>query len=614
VVQKSGSWFAFGETRLGQGKEKAAEFLAAHPELAAEVRERVLDAIGGGAAAAPRPPTTRSRTRMTGLGGSSRSSRRRRRGVGYLLRRSRDQEVLAAAEAEARAIRDRPPRGAGARPRAAERGTRQRLAEARARSRRSAAHREQLDADERRARRSRAELERARADLEEGRTSLREAREELRRDREKIEQIEERLTRRGEQQDARALRLDENEERLDQRARDLEGEAEAADRSARRGRPAALRGRAALARAGHRDDPRATRPRARAREGDARAGRHRAGRRGVARRAQDDPRPGDPALGLEVSAAISVSVVPIPSDAMKGRIIGREGRNIRAFEALTGVDVIIDDTPEAVLLSSFNPIRREVAKLALTELVGDGRIHPARIEEVVQKAQQEMQTYIRERGEEGALEANVVGIKPGLIQLLGRMHFRTSYGQNILKHSVQVAHLSGIIAAELGLDVAMARRAGCCTTSASRSTARSRAPTRRSAPTRPPLRRAARGDRRDRQPPRPGACRDPLPRPRERRRRDQRGPAGRAPRDAGELPQAPRGAREIATSFPGVEKSYAIQAGREIRIIVEPDKVDDASAVLLARDIAQRIERDMEYPGQVQVTVVRESRAVEYAR
>jgi len=317
----------------------------------------------------------------------------------------------------------------------------------------------------------------------------------------------------------------------------------------------------------------------------------------------------------EVSAAISVSVVPIPSDAMKGRIIGREGRNIRAFEALTGVDLIIDDTPEAVLLSSFNPIRREVAKLALADLVGDGRIHPARIEEVVQKAQQEMQSYIRERGEEGTLEAEVVGLKPGLVQLLGRMHFRTSYGQNILKHSVQVAHLSGLIAAELGLDIALARRAGLLH-DIGKSIDREIEGTHTEI-----------GAQLGRRFGEPAEVIDAIAHHHDLELSETLYPVLVNAADAisAARPGARRetlesylkrleGLESIASSFPGVEKSYAIQAGREIRIIVEPDKVDDASAVLLARDIAQRIERDMEYPGQVQVTVVRESRAVEYAR
>jgi len=317
----------------------------------------------------------------------------------------------------------------------------------------------------------------------------------------------------------------------------------------------------------------------------------------------------------EVSAAISVSVVPIPSDAMKGRIIGREGRNIRAFEALTGVDLIIDDTPEAVLLSSFNPIRREVAKLALADLVGDGRIHPARIEEVVQKAQQEMQSYIRERGEEGALEAEVVGLKPGLVQLLGRMHFRTSYGQNILKHSVQVAHLSGLIAAELDLDIALARRAGLLH-DIGKSIDREIEGTHTEI-----------GAQLGRRFGEPAEVIDAIAHHHDLELSETLYPVLVNAADAisAARPGARRetlesylkrleGLESIASSFPGVEKSYAIQAGREIRIIVEPEKVDDASAVLLARDIAQRIERDMEYPGQVQVTVVRESRAVEYAR
>jgi ribonuclease Y len=279
------------------------------------------------------------------------------------------------------------------------------------------------------------------------------------------------------------------------------------------------------------------------------------------------------------------------------------------------VDLIIDDTPEAVLLSSFNPLRREVAKLALTELVADGRIHPARIEEVVLKAQQEMQSYIREKGEEAALEANVVGVKPGMLQLLGRMHFRTSYGQNILKHSVQVSHLTGLIAAELDLDEVMARRAGLLhdigksidrEIEGTHTEIGANLGRRFSEPLEvvdaiahhhdlelagtlyPVLVQAADAISAAR----PGARRETLE----------------------SYLKRLEGLESIATSFPGVEKSYAIQAGREIRIIVEPQKVDDASAVLLARDIANRIEQDMEFPGQVQVTVVREWRAVDYAR
>lgn len=320
-------------------------------------------------------------------------------------------------------------------------------------------------------------------------------------------------------------------------------------------------------------------------------------------------------VATEQTAESVVSVLHLPGDEMKGRIIGREGRNIRAFESTTGVNLIIDDTPEAVLLSSFNPIRREVAKMALSELVTDGRIHPARIEEVVQKAQQDMQNYIRERGDEAALEANVVGLKAGLVQLLGRMQFRTSYGQNILKHSVQVAHLSGIIAAELGIDEAMARRAGLLH-DIGKSIDREIEGTHTEI--------GANLGRRFGEPP---EVIDAILNHHDLDRAETLYPiiVNAADAISAARPGARReslesyikrleGLETIATSFPGVENAFAIQAGREIRIIVQPDKVDDASAVLLARDIANRIEQDMEYPGQVQVTVVRESRAVEYAR
>ena len=459
------------------------------------------------------------------------------------------------------------------------------------------------------------DLARAREDLERERRDLREAREELKRDREKAEQVEERLNRRGEQQDARALRLDEQEERLDARNEELRQREQALtereqDVEVELHRVAQLTREQAtdmiLARLETElEREKAVRIRAALDRADAEAKRkaHNIIAQAIQRSAS------------EVSAAISVSVVPIPSDNMKGRIIGREGRNIRAFEALTGVDLIIDDTPEAVLLSSFNPIRREVARLALSELVADGRIHPARIEEVVDKAQQEMQTYIREKGDEAALEANVVGVKPGMLQLLGRMHFRTSYGQNILKHSVQVAHLSGIFAAELGLDESMARRAGLLH-DIGKSIDREIEGTHTEI-----------GANLGRRFGEPDEVIDAIAHHHDLDLAETLFPTIVNAADAvsAARPGARRetlesylkrleGLENIATSFPGVEKSYAIQAGREIRIIVEPDKIDDASAVLLARDIANRIEQDMEYPGQVQVTVVRESRAVEYAR
>lgn len=467
--------------------------------------------------------------------------------------------------------------------------------------------------------RSRASLEqevsRAREDITQEREDQREKRAELRRDREQVKTLEERLNRRAEQQDARASKLDELETSLTQREDELKDEQEALN-NAQRNLEQELFDLAGLSKQQASDIIMAKMDKSLEREKAVRI------REALDKADSESKRKSQTILAqaiqrsaAEVSAAISVTVVPIPSDNMKGRIIGREGRNIRAFEAITGVDLIIDDTPEAVLLSSFNPIRREVAKLALEELVADGRIHPARIEELVAKAQQEMQQYIRERGEEAALEANVIGLKPGMLQLLGRMHFRTSYGQNVLKHSVQVAHMTGIIAAEIGLDEKVARRAGLLHDigkSIDREIEGTHTEIGSSLAKRfgegdevidaianhhdlslaktlfPIIVSAADAISAAR----PGARRESLE----------------------SYLQRLEGLEEIASSFPGVEKSYAIQAGRELRIIVQPREVDDSSAVMLARDVANRIEQDMEYPGQVQVTVVRESRAVEYAR
>ncbi len=462
---------------------------------------------------------------------------------------------------------------------------------------------------------ARQDLARLKEEAERERSEMARQREELKRDREKLDQQDERLNRRGEQQDARALRLDETEERLNARAGELTQRDEAlnqreADLTTQLHEIAQLSREQASQLILERveselEREKAVRVRAALEQADAES----------RRKAHDIVAQAIQRSASEVSAAISVSVVPIPNDAMKGRIIGREGRNIRAFEALTGVDLIIDDTPEAVLLSSFNPIRREVAKLALSELVTDGRIHPARIEEVVHKAQQDMQGYIRERGDEAALEANIVGLKAGLIQLLGRMQFRTSYGQNILKHSVQVAHLSGIIAAEVGVDEAMARRAGLLH-DIGKSIDREIEGTHTEI-----------GANLGRRFGEPKEVIDAIANHHDLDRAETLFPiiVNAADAISAARPGARRetlesyikrleGLESIATSFPGVENAFAIQAGREVRIIVQPDKVDDASAVLLARDIANRIEQDMEYPGQVQVTVVRESRAVEYAR